>query len=319
MAQIDDSESGDTMLIRSAGGVVWRFAERAPDQLEVVLVHRPRYDDWSLPKGKLDPDEHPIVAAAREVEEEAGVVAVPQARLPTAQYLTAEPGVEKLVEYWSMGTRSARPRPADHELDGVVWLPTAEAVRRLTYAHDRSVLHAFTELAPVTSVVALVRHGRAGSRQHWAGPDAARPLDAKGERQAGQLAAILATLHPDRIHSASPDRCVTTVQPLAERLGLEVRVDKRFDEVADERAGAAALRRLSTECAAAVVCSQGGMIEAMIAELTGRDMALLRTRKGHGWLLAFAGSTVVALDLFSPAAPGNHRTGGAQGGHDFNS
>jgi 8-oxo-dGTP pyrophosphatase MutT (NUDIX family) len=125
-------------LVLAAGGVVWR---RGPDGIvEVVLVHRPRYDDWSLPKGKLDPGETDEQAALREVEEETTLQARLGSELPSTTYLDRS-GKHKRVRYWAMTVVDGSPS-ACNEVDAAVWLPVEEAARRLTYSRDVEVLGA---------------------------------------------------------------------------------------------------------------------------------------------------------------------------------
>src|SRR6266511_3800687 len=131
--------------VRAAGGVGWRSRG---DAVEVVLVHRPRYDDWSLPKGKLSKREHPLLGAVREVFEETSVHAVPQVRLPSTRYLTGEPGVEKVVDYWSMRFARQEGFTPGEEVDDARWFPVAEAAKTLTYGHDRGVQPARADPAP---------------------------------------------------------------------------------------------------------------------------------------------------------------------------
>jgi 8-oxo-dGTP pyrophosphatase MutT (NUDIX family) len=107
--------------------------------VEVLVVHRPRYDDWSLPKGKVEPGERDADAARREVEEETGVQAELGVELPTVRYHDRY-GRPKQVRYWHMTVRRARPFTPSAEVDEVRWLPVAEAGTLLTYPHDRSVL-----------------------------------------------------------------------------------------------------------------------------------------------------------------------------------
>jgi 8-oxo-(d)GTP phosphatase len=125
-------------LVLAAGGVVWRHD--GDGRLEVVLVHRPRYDDWSLPKGKLDPGETDEEAALREVEEETSVVAVLGPELPTTTYLDRS-GKTKRVRYWAMTVASGSPVGAN-EVDAAEWVPIKEAAKRITYERDIGVLKA---------------------------------------------------------------------------------------------------------------------------------------------------------------------------------
>jgi 8-oxo-dGTP pyrophosphatase MutT (NUDIX family) len=290
-------------LIRAAGGVVWR---PVGGRVEVCLVHRPRYDDWSLPKGKLNSHEHPLAAAVREVDEETGVRAQPQLRLPSVRYWRN--GLPKVVDYWAMRAVSVSEFVPNTEVNGVRWLSPSAAARTVTYEHDAQVLRHFAGLPRTTCVLALVRHALAGKRGTWSGPDAARPLDAAGRVQAHALAPLLALGEPRRLISASVRRCRQTIDPLAALADLPIEVDSRFDEpqAGDDptavAAGAAArLRELAASGTPAVVCSQGKVIPQALAALAGIGSAKAwTTPKGTGWLLAFAGPHLIAADRLVP-------------------
>jgi 8-oxo-dGTP diphosphatase len=123
--------------VNAAGGVVWR---RGGEAVEVLVVHRPRYDDWSLPKGKLDPGEGFEEAALREVEEETGLSCELGSKLPDVTY-DDHKGRSKLVRYWTMtaADRGGEFTPND-EVDELRWLPVAEAGGLLSYEPDRELL-----------------------------------------------------------------------------------------------------------------------------------------------------------------------------------
>ncbi|MFD0747912.1 NUDIX hydrolase [Phytohabitans flavus] len=286
--------------IRAAGGVVWRPGARGG--VEVCLVHRPRYDDWSLPKGKLDAREHPLAAAVREVQEETGVHARPQLRLPSVRY--RREGQPKVVDFWSMRALSTVRFTANSEVDRIRWVSPETAARVVTYPHDARVLRHFTGLPHVTAVIAVVRHALAGKRGTWTGPDDARPLDQAGRAQARSLAPVLAQVRPELIRSASARRCTQTVEPLAARLDLPIEIDSAFDEPkpgqdpADVAISAATrLAELAIECEAVVVSSQGKVIPPALARLSGLGSAKAWvTPKGTGWLLAFAGRHLAGAD-----------------------
>ena len=124
--------------MRAAGGAVWR--RTADDRLEVLLVHRPRYDDWSLPKGKLEQGEGDEDCARREVAEETGLACELGPELPNQRYLDHR-GRDKVVRYWAMSVAAGDGR-LDHEVDEVAWLPLPAARQRLTYVRDAEVLDA---------------------------------------------------------------------------------------------------------------------------------------------------------------------------------
>jgi 8-oxo-(d)GTP phosphatase len=281
-------------VVQSAGGVVWRPTDAGVS--EIVLVHRPRYDDWSLPKGKLDPDEHLLDAALREVFEETAVRAVPQARLPTIRYLTGQPGVEKVVHFWSMRAETWSERLADDEIEEARWLPATQAPQLLSYAHDRGVVKAFLDLPEITAVLGFVRHAKAGKKKQWPGPDVERPLEPAGEADARMLCHLLGHFRPTSVTTAEPVRCQQTVAAL----GLEPNLDPVFNKDADPAAAARALRAIAARGGVPVVCSQGELIPPTLAELTGRGVPQFHTPKGSGWMLSFTGERLVGFDFLRP-------------------
>ena len=125
--------------VRAAGGVVWSRWGRGP--VRILVVHRPRYDDWSLPKGKCDKGEGDADCALREVREETGLTCVLGAELPSTQYRDNK-GRDKTVRYWEMEPVSGAFRP-NSEVDEIRWLPLPEVVNLLSYDHDRPVVEAF--------------------------------------------------------------------------------------------------------------------------------------------------------------------------------
>lgn len=283
--------------VRTAGGVVWR---PAGDGFEICVVHRPHLADWVLPKGHLDGSEHTLVAAVREVEEETGLRAVPQLRLPEVAY-TLPNGKPKTVDFWLMRAADG-PGTAPHdptEVDEIAWLTPAAAIGRLTYPTDRALIEHVMTLPPVTAVTVLIRHANAGKRKEFAGDDSLRPVDERGRAQAETVTAAAATLAPQLLFSALPLRCRQTIAPLAERLGgLEVTLEEAFSEPADEdrtaRAKAAADRILDLrDGPTAAICSQGKVIPGALALLAGEGS--YKTPKGEGWVLSWSGDRLVGL------------------------
>jgi 8-oxo-dGTP diphosphatase len=299
-------------LVAAGGGALWRPAPGGG--IETAVVHRPRYDDWSLPKGKLDAGESALVAAAREVTEETGYTVTVGRRSVRSSYPIPEG--TKQVDYWLMRVAGGRFEPND-EVDELRWVTPAEAACLCTHEPDQEVLADLVRQdVPCAPTLLLVRHAHAGSRSDWDGPDDERPLDQRGTDQAQRLAAVLPLFGPTRILTADRVRCRDTVTPLAERLGLEVGTARELGEEefqADPRAALAVVRRLlepRAEPGVTVVCSQGGAIPSMLMAL---DVQWPDTRefppaaKGSVWALG-GRPGALAADYYrsfdpDPAAP----------------
>lgn len=217
--------------MRAAGAVVTRKGGA------VLLVHRPKYDDWSFPKGKLDPGEHVVTAAVREVAEETGLDVRLGPALSSQRYRMSN-GRFKTVGYWTarvIGSDDvSRYRPND-EIDAVEWVPWDDAARRLTYPHDRETLTEARPLRRKTRALVVLRHGKARSRGAWRSDDRLRPLVQLGELQAERLVPLLAAFDVTSAHTSSSTRCVQTVAPYTDATGWPM---KRYDELSEEHATA---------------------------------------------------------------------------------
>jgi len=216
-----DPEPGE---IQAAGAVVWRAGEEG---IETALVHRPRYDDWSFPKGKAFAGEHVLLTAVREVAEETGTRVVLGRRLATTRYPTS--GGPKRVDYWAGRPVSPGMFIPGDEVDDLSWLPLGAAADQLSYAHDVAVLEEFAAGPAGTVPVILVRHADALGRKAWrqAGhtDDLTRPLSVKGEVEAQALGQILCCYAPGRVISSGAQRCLATVGPYAARTGAMVETE----------------------------------------------------------------------------------------------
>ena len=280
--------------MRAAGGVVWR-----PDKgkIEVALVHRPRYDDWSLPKGKLLDGEPVLAGAVREVVEELGSRVAVSRRVGDVSY--GVPDGLKNVTYWVMRHLDGRFSP-NSEVDDVDWVRPKAARERLSYDVDRRVMADFAAVPIPDSMILLVRHAKAGKRSEWRGNDKQRPLEPAGEAQAARLANLLELFAPDRIVSADLTRCVETVRPLAERLGITTRIDPAFGDEAFTASPAAtedAMFALAKPGKVSVISSQGVTIPNLIDRL-GRGVLDPDTKKGAFWALSVVDGTVVSMDYY---------------------
>jgi 8-oxo-dGTP diphosphatase len=204
----------DRAGVIAAGAVVVRRSGS-----EVLLVHRPKYDDWSFPKGKQDPGEHVTATAVREVREETGLDIVLGRPLPPQLYAVSG-GRAKTVHYWSgrvRGDDDVSGWIANDEIDAVRWVPRDEASRILSYLDDIQLLGTFAEHPRRTSALVVVRHAEAQPRKTWTGPDPLRPLTSYGEAQATALAPVLAAYGVRRLVSSPSTRCTETLTPAARR------------------------------------------------------------------------------------------------------
>jgi 8-oxo-dGTP diphosphatase len=284
------------VLVRAAGGVLWR---PGPDGPQVAVVHRPRYDDWSLPKGKLEPGEHPLQGALREVAEETGCTSRAGRRLGTSRYAVVVDGqwADKTVRWWTLQCAEGAFVPGD-EVDALRWLPVAQARDLLSVDLDRHVLDAFVLAPPALDLLVLVRHGRAGRRRDWAGEDDDRPLDERGLAQAERLAALLPLHGVDRLLAAPPLRCTSTLAPLGAATGLEVEVEPLLRDAAVAARPEAAEALLRALPPRTVVCAQGEGLPLLHERLTGR--AVSSWRKGTARLLWSTDGRHVTSDPLDP-------------------
>lgn len=278
--------------VRAAGAVVTRKGG------DVLLVHRPRYDDWSFPKGKLDRDEHATTAAVREVAEETGLDIRLGPALSTQRYDTGR-GRMKSVNYWVgrvQGHDDVSCYRVNDEIDEVAWVPWAETVERLTYDYDRDTLAEARSLRRKTRALVVLRHGHARSRRAWKGDDRRRPLLATGEAEAQRLVPILAAFAATEIHSSSSVRCVTSVTPYVHTTGWPLH---SYDELSEEGVSAPVIDELVESLLAAgtgaVLCTHRPVLPTVWqslglpdVRLEPAEMVVVHHRKG----------TVVAADRF---------------------
>jgi 8-oxo-dGTP diphosphatase len=291
-----------TREIEAAGAVVFRRPK--PGRREVLLVHRPKYDDWSFPKGKLDRGEHVTVAGVREVEEETGLRVRLGRPLRTQRYRVDRGW--KRVHYWVARVRDGASDDVTGyqragEIDEVAWVPVGEAMKRLTYPHDRGTLREAVEARKKTDALVVLRHGEARARGSWQGPDPQRPLLAAGKRQAEKVAAVLAAYGVSRIVSSPSARCTQTVEPYA--AAADVRLETATllsEEGAVEDATTALLLGLAQELPAhgsLVVCSHRPVLPMLFTALGLRKLAL---EKGELAVAHLRKGKVVAVERHLP-------------------
>jgi 8-oxo-dGTP diphosphatase len=185
-----------------------------------VIIHRTRYDDWTLPKGKVEPGEPIPVCAVREVQEETGVTIRLGVPLDSVSYEAGNAGL-KQVDYWGGVVLEAVDRQPDDEVDLVSWLPVRDALSRLTYSRDHFLLQQHLEQPPTTPLI-ILRHAKAMDRKDWSRRDAARPVNSRGRRQSKLLVPMLDAYGVTRLVSSTSARCVATVLPYAHEQEIAV-------------------------------------------------------------------------------------------------
>ncbi|HEX6871452.1 MAG TPA: NUDIX hydrolase [Micromonosporaceae bacterium] len=253
--------------VRAAGGVVWRTGRRGRE-IEVLLVHRPRMDDWTVPKGKLHQREHSLVGAVREVFEETGVRPVVNARLPSVSYPVPLPDGRyrtKVVDYWAMTVGENTGFQPGPEVDALRWLPLPVAMEQLSYPRDHVVLTAFAEVGPLPAPVILIRS---------VGSDA---------RRARQLARILREFRPDQLICHAGAR--PSLAPLAVGCGVPIEVVRQLD--------------LDALSSSSVVCGEADAVADLLATVSGVPSRLFQAEPGEGWALFLVDRQIAALDLIS--------------------
>lgn len=291
-------------VVPAGGAVLYRMDGLSP---RIAVVHRPRYDDWSLPKGKVDPGESLPVTAVRELAEETGFNSILEARIGTTGYPLTE-SARKEVTYWSAVAQGGRFEP-NSEVDEIRWLPLDESADLVSYALDRKILHRFEKAPKTDSMLMLVRHAKAGSRSEWNGNDELRPLDKSGRTQAEMLAPMLRAFGVLRLYSAPRVRCEQTLLPLADELGVEVGVETSLSDEAfleDPESARARLVALAAGTGVAAVCSQGTAIPGIIGSLAaeaGIDVGDTSTKKAGAWALGFDGASLVSADYYPSPLP----------------
>lgn len=305
MSKSKSKSKSKIRVVPAAGAVLYRVEDGVP---ACAIVHRSRYDDWSLPKGKVDSGESLPTTAIREILEETGFESVLESLIGTTAYPLKE-STRKEVTYWSARSLGGRFAP-NSEVDELRWLPVEEAKALVSYALDRKILTRFASTPPVETVVLLVRHAKAGDRSEWSGDDALRPLEKSGRAQAEMLAPMLRAFGVSRLYSAPRVRCEQTLGPLADELGIDISIEPALSDEAYLESPADAVQRLLEIAAAgggvAAISSQGTAIPGMLDDLAaaaGIDIGDTSTKKAGAWGLGFSGTTLLYADYYRSPLP----------------
>jgi 8-oxo-dGTP diphosphatase len=288
-------------MIRAAGALLWR--EIAAGEIEIALVHRPRYHDWSLPKGKIDENETALACAYREVFEETGIKARFTRQLGSVEY--EDNGAQKRVKYWAAQALGAPDFLANEEVDQLLWLKPSDSIELATHQSDKQIIERFLEIGGPTDTLIILRHTKALERGDWDGDDSLRTLDENGHAQAQSLIEHLAPFAIDEIYSSDFTRCVQTVSPLGQSRGLVVSKVPSLNEAtfeSDPERSISFANALKQDERNILICSHNPVIPTMLRGILNtklRNKDLIKLEPGDAWLVHRVKGEIVALDYLA--------------------
>jgi 8-oxo-dGTP diphosphatase len=284
-------------MIKAAGAVVWR--EEVPFELEVLLVHRPQYDDWSFPKGKVEDGETSIAAAFREVKEETGVTAIFGQYLGSSSYKIADS--KKKVKYWmAMGLPHSAPFVSNVEVDKIEWVSIKEARHFLSYDDDREILDEFISRERYTSTLVLLRHAKAIKRSDWNDYDLDRPLSEEGIEQSKRLVGQLEPLGIQGIFSSDASRCYSTVEPLSLHLDSKVTVTSDLNEESfekDEKIALTYVKHLMRYPGNQLIASHNPIIPHILTKIARVEYSADDLDPADSWVVHHRGDKVYSVEF----------------------
>jgi len=295
--------------VYAAGGVLWRIVD---EKILVLFIHRTRYRDVTLPKGKVDPGEMLAETAAREIFEETGIrvslgvpVGVSRYYLPNKR--------QKIVHYWAAEATDAAIRASaflpNKEIAALEWVPLKKAAARLSYPVDVEIIEYFSRLVDEgvlrTFPIIALRHAKALSREEWKGKDAARPLSPRGKKQANSIVGPLLAFGARRIITSPAVRCVKTVAPLSAALGRKIDKTALISQDAWEEGKSDARtvvgERVRTR-KPAVLCSHGPVLPEILTEIALATGTLRGSYLGSASALEAGAFSVVHLSTDNPGS-----------------
>jgi 8-oxo-dGTP diphosphatase len=298
--------------VLAAGAVVWR--KSATKDVEVLLIHRPRYDDWSLPKGKLEPGEELIAGAYREVLEETSLDVTFGPFICDVEYFV--PDGLKRVSYWAAKAHEkSQEFVANEEADKAVWLPVAKAMDVASRESDREVLVAFLKSPFDADLIVMLRHGKALAREEWSGEDMDRPLAQLGQLQAKRLLSLYQSYQIEEIRTSDAIRCYDTVEPMSRALDIKLKVVKAVSEYSwskDKEKALEYAKELIKEDGRMILCSHNPVLPRMMEKMTKKiefDYSDNKLEPGEAWLVFHDKKEVLQIDrmkapgVTSPSSP----------------
>jgi len=283
----------------AAGAVVWRYDGEG--NVHVLLIHRPRYDDWSIPKGKLDEGEQLIACAYREVLEETHLKVSFGPFITETEYYVAD-GLKR-VSYWAAHAYDSNDNfVANAEADEGRWLTIEEAIELATRESDKEVLSVFFKSPFDSQALIMLRHGKALAREEWLGGDEDRPLDQRGSLQAKRMISIYQAFNIEKVITSDAIRCYDTVEPLTKALDLKLKVEKDISEQSWKRDKELAIefaKEIIKDERTILVCSHNPVLPRMLEKLTKKidfDYPDNKLQPGEAWIIHHKKKEVLQID-----------------------
>lgn len=295
--------------VYAAGAVVWRLVE---GKLRILLIHRTKYRDITLPKGKVDPGEMLAQTAVREVHEETGIRVSLGVPVGVSRYFM-RPKRQKVVHYWAAEATDEAIRAStfvpNHEIAALEWMSLKKARKNLSYPVDLEILDEFERLVDDgvlhTFPVIALRHAKALARSDWDNTDASRPLTDRGTKQAQAIVAPLRAFGVRKVITSDAVRCVETVTPLTRALERKSVQTERISQDAWEDGSADVRAIVGKRVRArkpAVLCSHGPVLPDILAELALATGTLHGSYLGSASALEVAAFSVVHLSATNPGS-----------------
>ena len=295
--------------VYAAGAVVWRLVD---EKVHILLIHRTKYRDVTLPKGKVDPGEMLAETAVREVHEETGIRVALGVPVGVSHY-HMRPKRQKIVHYWAAEATEDAIRAStfvpNNEIAAIEWVPLKKAAGRLSYPVDVEILDAFAHLVDDgvlrTFPIIALRHAKAMGRPEWEQSDASRPLTERGRRQAKAIVGPLRAFGVRRIVTSDAVRCVQTVKPLAKATGRKATKTPLISQDAWEDGNddiRTVVGKRVRARKAAVICSHGPVLPGILTEIALSTGTLHGSYIDSASALEVAGFSVVHLSATNPGS-----------------
>ncbi len=285
-------------IILAAGALVWRKSKEK--KIEIAVIHRPKYNDWTIPKGKVELNESSIACAYREVIEETSIETEFGMYLGEVKYQSLDG--PKQVSFWSAQVVKENTFTPNSEVDAIKWVEAAKAAKFLSLESDKEILSKFNKLKYESKPLVLLRHAKALSRDEWQGDDDDRPLDSLGQMQAKRLLSIYQAFNLEQIHTSDAIRCYDTVEPMAKALGLRLEVSNKLSESAfkkDKEDAFDYARDLIKSDKRALLCSHNPILPKVLNKLTKKSDVESDEEKlypADAWVIHRIGKEIIQID-----------------------